>query len=1218
MSENITGSIKALIGADTADYKRAMAEVVSSTTSTMNRVQSNLTNSTNSIVSKVGSIMGQLSSTIPSKLNSLKSTMVTPFSTAGGQIQRIIASIGEKIPDPIRKGFSAVSKAASETSSLVSKGLNKIITTSSATGSKIGSSLTNAFNKIGSKAASSLNNIGKSTEKTISVTDGLIKKVIGLATAYAGLSQFKDIVGKAIGRIDTIDTATKSLTVLTGSSKKAQIVMDDLAKGIEGTPIALNDVALGAKKMVAAGMEASKVKDVFKSIADAAYGVGNGTESIDQMTDAISSLQSSGVAYSDDINRLVDAGIPAWQMLANMTGKSVGEMKEYVSEGSLESKDAIDMLTKGIQEGTDGIAGSTAKMAGLAKTAGDTISGSLANLRTSFVTTAAKGLTPFKAVFIDVMQAVTDKVKWFRDEVIGSENVQKILTSIANALSNVFDHFINGTEISGDSLKSLQVIIQSILPVASVLSSALLLSNALPGIKAVSSGFTNLSGVLTGPVSSAFSIVSRNVSGLVSLIPQIGDGLSSATNVGMSALGGMTSAMATIVQVALSAIGPAAILGLVVAGLGIVNNQFGTQIDQLLTTVTTKGPEVVRNFVLGINSQLPNLMKSGTDLVIKLLSAISANLYTVISMGTRLIMTLVNGASIAIPRMIPEALKVVTTLINGIITNLPLLIQTGLDLILSIIKGIIDNMPQIITSAQSILKNFVTTISDSLPQMIQTGIQILLSLINGLSQMLPQLLPVALQAILQLIQGLMNNIPLLLNGAVLIVQSLCSFVIQNLPMILQAAVMIIQAIVTGIVDNLPYIITSGIQIIFSLLTTIVQMLPDILVAGWEIIKSLASGVIEAIPNVLKSAWDAIKNGFGNLWDTITGKAKSKGSEMGTDAHIATQSVSTSFDTANSSVSQSMSAMQATVSNFSGIASTDAINAAAQANTSTSTDYASMASTVSQSMSAMENSVKNGTSNINQSSTKEISAMAQSVTKSMQNMEQTTSNSIKRVNEVVNKGFSNISKLSKQSMQQATQSIRKSMSQMTSFFSSGMNQLMSVSSSSVARILQVFSSMERQMSNIGYYAGIGLASGLSNSSGYIYSIANNIASNVSSTIQRALDIHSPSRITMWMGEMLGKGLGLGMQSMFSFVSQQAKEFGSIIKSQNYEAEAVMVGDTTFTHRNINTFVDEMDKDIAESELKEEQIYVYNELVGDKIYTTVKRKEARNRNKDKYFN
>ncbi|TXX29682.1 hypothetical protein D4M43_23855, partial [Escherichia coli] len=99
---------------------------------------------------------------------------------------------------------------------------------------------------------------------------------------------------------------------------------------------------------------------------------------------------------------------------------------------------------------------------------------------------------------------------------------------------------------------------------------------------------------------------------------------------------------------------------------------------------------------------------------------------------------------------------------------------------------------------------------------------------------------------------------------------------------------------------------------------------------------------------------------------------------------------------------------------------------------------------------------------------------------------------------------------------------------------------------------------------------------------------------------------------------GKGLGLGMQSMFGFVAKQANEFGSIIKAQQYQAEAVMVGDTTFTNKNISTLTDEMDRDIAESELKKDEIYVHNEIVGDKIYTTVKRKEARDKNKNDYFN
>ncbi|EAG1376739.1 tail tape measure protein, partial [Listeria monocytogenes] len=253
--------------------------------------------------------------------------------------------------------------------------------------------------------------------------------ILRLAAAFGLIAATKNVVGSAIGRVDTIDTATKSLTVLTGSAKDAQLVMTDLTAAIDGTPIALDAVALGAKKMVAAGMKAANVKPVFTAIADAAYGVGNGSESIDQMTDAISALQASGVAYADDINRLVEAGVPAWQILANSTGKSVGEMKKYVSEGSLESTKAIAMLTKGIEEGTTGMAGNTAKMAGLAKTAGNTISGSFANMKTAAVKSLANIAENLKGPIIQALDVAKNAFKQFA-AVTASPEFQKKLSDL--------------------------------------------------------------------------------------------------------------------------------------------------------------------------------------------------------------------------------------------------------------------------------------------------------------------------------------------------------------------------------------------------------------------------------------------------------------------------------------------------------------------------------------------------------------------------------------------------------------------------------------------------------------------------------------------------------------------------------------------------------------------------------------------------------------------
>lgn len=429
----IQRTMKSVTGFVSSGFAQAKNQAISQiqqiptkTTQAINRTKdvfvtgfNSVVNTTASAVSKIGNGLAQL----PSKASQAASNIRTGFVNG----IKSIPSVASNIWQSVKSGIKSISTSASDASRSVRN------------------NLTNGFKSVFDRAKSIFPNIrnqiksgvddpSKSARKSVEDVASSIASIAIVAKAFDIL---RDSIGRAIDRIDTIDTATKSLTVLTGSASIAKQVMDDLAAAIEGTPIALNDVAMGAKKMVAAGMEGTKVKEVFQAIADAAYGVGNGAESIDQITDAIAGMQSAGVVYADDINRLVDAGIPAWQILANASQKSVTDMKEAVSDGTLSAGDAIEDLRRGIEEGTTGVAGTTAKMAGLAKTAGDTLSGSMANFRTAITTTIVKGLEPFKKVAVDALGSATASMKSFRDNTIGSEKVQEVLASIAKALENI-------------------------------------------------------------------------------------------------------------------------------------------------------------------------------------------------------------------------------------------------------------------------------------------------------------------------------------------------------------------------------------------------------------------------------------------------------------------------------------------------------------------------------------------------------------------------------------------------------------------------------------------------------------------------------------------------------------------------------------------------------------------------------------------------------------
>ncbi|HAA8015616.1 TPA_asm: tail tape measure protein [Listeria monocytogenes] len=391
------------------------------------------------VVAAYMSVKGTISAVkaIPNATKSAALAISSAMKTAFSAVVSAAKTTGTTVKTALTTGFSAIksgAKTAGQVGISALKGLGNIAKN---TGSLIKNGLVSGFNAARSAAKGAGAGMREALKNSVERPAEQARfSILKLAAAFGLIAATKNVVGSAIGRVDTIDTATKSLTVLTGSAKDAQLVMKDLTAAIDGTPIALDAVALGAKKMVAAGMKAANVKPVFTAIADAAYGVGNGSESIDQMTDAISALQASGVAYADDINRLVDAGVPAWQILANSTGKSVGEMKKYVSEGSLESTKAIAMLTKGIEEGTTGMAGNTAKMAGLAKTAGNTISGSFANMKTAAVKSLANIAENLKGPIIQALDVAKNAFKQFAS-VTASPEFQKKLSDMIQKIKEL-------------------------------------------------------------------------------------------------------------------------------------------------------------------------------------------------------------------------------------------------------------------------------------------------------------------------------------------------------------------------------------------------------------------------------------------------------------------------------------------------------------------------------------------------------------------------------------------------------------------------------------------------------------------------------------------------------------------------------------------------------------------------------------------------------------
>ena len=155
----------------------------------------------------------------------------------------------------------------------------------------------------------------------------------------------------------------------------------------------------------------------------------------------------------------------------------------------------------------------------------------------------------------------------------------------------------------------------------------------------------------------------------------------------------MFSGLTQIMGLAMKALMPAALIAVVLAGLGLLYQTFGSQIDSILQLAQTRGPQFITNLVNGITSRLPELIQQGGHLVSELLDTITANLPALIAGGVTLVQSLVSGLISALPELIPSAVNMVTTLITGIASALPQLIMTGMQLLLALAQGITENLP---------------------------------------------------------------------------------------------------------------------------------------------------------------------------------------------------------------------------------------------------------------------------------------------------------------------------------------------------------------------------------------------------------------------------------------------------------------------------------------------------------------------------------------------
>jgi len=128
------------------------------------------------------------------------------------------------------------------------------------------------------------------------------------------------------------DRAARSFEGFLGSAEEARGVVADLTAFANKKLLNTQDILDAGKGLLAFGEDADNLTKVLDRVADISAATG---KNFNELVTIYGKARTSGVLYAEDINQLVDAGIPIIQEFAKQMGVSTDQVKKLASEGKI-------------------------------------------------------------------------------------------------------------------------------------------------------------------------------------------------------------------------------------------------------------------------------------------------------------------------------------------------------------------------------------------------------------------------------------------------------------------------------------------------------------------------------------------------------------------------------------------------------------------------------------------------------------------------------------------------------------------------------------------------------------------------------------------------------------------------------------------------------------------------------------------------------------------
>ncbi|EIL99145.1 tape measure protein [Rhodanobacter thiooxydans] len=176
----------------------------------------------------------------------------------------------------------------------------------------------------------------RETTASLEATTGIVNKLKG---ALAGLGAFFSAQG-VIGGIksilstgDEFSKFEKQLSSVYNSASKGKEAFAWAKQFAKDTPLTLGQVMKSFIQLKNFGID--PMNGALQAAVDQNAKLGGESERLERITLAMGQAFAKGKLQGDDIKQMIEAGVPVWQLLSEVTGKSTAELQKMSEAGKL-------------------------------------------------------------------------------------------------------------------------------------------------------------------------------------------------------------------------------------------------------------------------------------------------------------------------------------------------------------------------------------------------------------------------------------------------------------------------------------------------------------------------------------------------------------------------------------------------------------------------------------------------------------------------------------------------------------------------------------------------------------------------------------------------------------------------------------------------------------------------------------------------------------------